>query len=90
MRFHFSASKRTVWPYRLRPAWVGRRKKPGWHTQSFHLSLVARRTKNDGVAEALHELFLEVPAWWCLPIALVAFGVVQTGIIVLAAANPIF
>jgi hypothetical protein len=50
---------------------------------------MARRRKQDGILDDLHDLFMLVPAWMCLPIAGLVFVGVNAGLAVFAAANPV-
>jgi restriction system protein len=48
-----------------------------------------RRRKLDNIVDDLHDLFMRVPAWFCVPVAGVAFVAVKAWIPVLARENPI-
>ena len=51
---------------------------------------MAARRKQDSIVDDLHELFLHVPAWLCIPAALIAFAGVKMMLASLAAKNVMF
>lgn len=57
-----------------------------WVLQDRHM---ARRRKNDGIVDDLHELFMHVPAWVCIPVAAIAYLGVSIGLNILAGQNPL-
>ncbi len=51
---------------------------------------MARRSKPPNFAHDLHHVFLHVPAWLCLPAAVIAYLGVQLGLGVAASSNPLY
>jgi restriction system protein len=51
---------------------------------------MARRRKNDGFFDDLHEVFMQVPAWICVPLAIGAFLLIRGLVGGLSETNPLF
>ena len=48
---------------------------------------MAPRRKQDGIVDGLHDLFMHVPAWMCLPVAALAYLAVKLGLPMLEGNN---
>ena len=57
--------------------------------RSAKSSQMARRRKQDSIVDDLHDLFMHVPAWLCLPLAALVFVAVEMGLAILGAQNPL-
>jgi len=51
---------------------------------------MARRRKSDTVLDDLHEIFLHIPSWLCIPLALAAYLGIQVVLLQLASTNPVW
>ncbi len=49
---------------------------------------MARRRKQDTILDDLHEVFLVVPAWLCLPVALIAYIAINVAMNAFAGSHP--
>ena len=50
---------------------------------------MARRRKQDGFFDDLHEMFMQVPTWICVPLAIGAFFLIRKAVVGLATTSPV-